>query len=163
MFQECSIKKTINSDNIFRLGQLDKNNSTRSQAKVRPLKLVTDRKAEKWKIVKRINALKQKGVFIRLDLNQAKRLEDFRFCQKLTETREKFQTETFKIRGEKVIRLTTLVLLSNVLSVKGKLSEIQVLFSQFNIICLTETHLDSLVPDTMLFDAADKQVLGVVL
>ena len=49
-------------------------------------------------------------------------------------------------------------LLSNVRSVKGKLNDIQVLSSQFNIICLTETHLDSLVPNTMLFDAADKPV-----
>ena len=30
LLQECSIKKTINSDNIFRLDQLDKNNSTSS-------------------------------------------------------------------------------------------------------------------------------------
>ena len=33
--------------------------------------------------------------------------------------------------------------------------------SQLNIICLTETHLDSLVPHKMLFDAADKQVFRV--
>ena len=33
--------------------------------------------------------------------------------------------------------------------------------SQFSIICLTETHLDALVPDTMLFDAADKLVFRV--
>ena len=62
LLQECSIKKTTNFDNIFRLEQLDKNNSTSSKAKVKPLKLVTDRKTKKWKIVKRINALKQKGI-----------------------------------------------------------------------------------------------------
>ena len=50
------------------------------------------------------------------------------------------------------------LLLSKVRSVKEKLNEIQVSCSQFNIICLTETHLDSLVPNTMLFDAADKPV-----
>ena len=63
-----------------------------------------------------------------------------------------------------MIRLTTLsLLLSKVRSVEEKLNEIQVSSSQFNTICLTETHLDSLVPDTMLFDAANKPVCRVDL
>ena len=43
LLQECSIKKTNNFDNIFRLEQLNKNNSTNSKAKVRLLKPVTDK------------------------------------------------------------------------------------------------------------------------
>ena len=43
LLQECSIKKTNNCDNIFRLEQLNKNNSTNSKAKVRLLKPVTDK------------------------------------------------------------------------------------------------------------------------
>ena len=61
LLQECSIKKTINFDNIFRLEQPDKNNSNSGKAKVRPLKPVTDSKSKKGDIVKRINVLKQKG------------------------------------------------------------------------------------------------------
>ena len=53
------------------------------------------------------------------------------------------------------------LLLSKVGSAEEKLNEIQVSCSQLNIICLTETHLDSLVPHKMLFDAADKQVFRV--
>ena len=53
------------------------------------------------------------------------------------------------------------LLLSKVRSVEENLNDIQVSCSQLNIICLTGTHIDSLVPDTMLFDAADKPVFRV--
>ena len=76
LLQKCSIKKTITSDNIFRLEQLDKNSSTGNLTNVRLLKPVTDSKAKKWNIVKRLNVLKQR--FIRLDLEQAEKLEEFR-------------------------------------------------------------------------------------
>ena len=56
-------------------------------------------------------------------------------------------------KGDPVNNLS--LLLSEVRAVEEKVTEIQVSSSQFNIICLT------LVPDTMLFDAADKPVFRV--
>ena len=49
------------------------------------------------------------------------------------------------------------MLLSNVRSIKGKLVELNALASEYPILCLTETHLDSTISSSELLDSIDKK------
>lgn len=57
-------------------------------------------------------------------------------------------------RGDNMLKL----FLANTRSAKGKAPEITALTNDFDIICLTETHIDDTVPNNCIIEAPDKKV-----
>ena len=62
--------------------------------------------------------------------------------------------ETGKQKGNNLLRL----FLANIRSAKGKTSELQSLILNYDIICLTETHLDDTIPSSYVTQDRDKTV-----
>lgn len=52
-------------------------------------------------------------------------------------------------------------LLLNARSIKGKLTELQALSFDYDLICITETHLDPSFPNSLIFDSTDKVIYRV--
>jgi len=57
--------------------------------------------------------------------------------------------------------IPTKILLLNARSLRGKINEIQVLFSECDILCITETHLDSSYKNDMILDSSHKHIYRV--
>ena len=43
-------------------------------------------------------------------------------------------------------------------SIKGKLTEIQALTTEYELMCFTETHLDCTIPNALIFEPSDKTI-----
>ena len=97
LLQECHLPKA-HEDSCHRIGHKVEN-------KVRPLRLSTCSASKKWDILKRINALRKRGVFARLDLNKEERESDFRLRQQLIQARNQSPDKTFKIKNREIVEI----------------------------------------------------------
>lgn len=96
LLKQCSIRPDVSSSECFRLGQ-------KKTDKSRPVKVVFKSESDKWEALRRINNMKQKGIFARLDLTKEEQERDFRLRQELKQTREKNPNQKFKIMKNKVV------------------------------------------------------------
>lgn len=106
LFSECHMSYKLDPNKIFRLGRINDENSQGGQ-KVRPLKICTTSKEEKWEIVKRVNNLRKSKVFAKLDMTKEERDEDFRLFQTLKKTRDKNPSDKFKIFRKQIVKINS--------------------------------------------------------
>lgn len=109
--------------------------------------------------MKRINGLKKPGIFVKTDMNKEEREQDFQLYMTLKKTREQNPENTYKIIRKKSSTNESLkMVLANTRSIKGKMNELQVLSYQYNILCLTETHIDNTFTNNEILQPSNKAI-----
>ena len=97
-FHECHINVELRPASVTRLGAL-------AQGKNRPIRVTLDTEDRKWEVLKRINAVKIRGIFARLDMSREEREKDFSLRRELRETRGADPENSYKIVKGKVTRV----------------------------------------------------------
>ena len=90
------------NENTHRLGNYD---SQKHSARPRPVRLNTKSETQKWELLKRVNGLKIRGVFARLDLSKEDQEKDFRLRKELREINSRSGEGKFVIRRGKIVKV----------------------------------------------------------
>lgn len=106
LLKKCHLSTNIEQHYVHRLGRVDsKKANNQNGAKPRPIKICTNSNETKWDILKRINDLKEQGIFAKPDLTKKEQEADFRLRQELKQKREDNPSHTFKIQKSKVVQI----------------------------------------------------------
>jgi len=89
LIHDCHLHNKIEQQYVHKLGRVDNIKVDKQGRNIpRPLKLCTKTRAEKWKIIKRINQLRVQGIFAKPDLTKEEKEADFWLKMELKKTRE---------------------------------------------------------------------------
>lgn len=99
ILRQCNLTGSVDTEHCHRLGQ-------KKPEKSRPVKVALKSESEKWEVLKRINSMKPRNVFGRLDLTKEEQEKDFRLRQELKKTRVQNPDNHYKIVKNKVVQVT---------------------------------------------------------
>jgi hypothetical protein len=94
----CGIKNSFAKDQVMRLGE-------RKEGRARPVRVCLKTEADKWELLKRINANKPAGVFARLDLCKEEQERDFHLRTELKKVRAEDTKNSYKIIRGKITKI----------------------------------------------------------
>lgn len=108
LVKNCHLSMEIKMQDMHRLGKFENIKTDKNGLKIpRPIKLCIDSKERKWDILKRINALRVKGIFAKPDLTHEEREADFQLRTELKKIREENPGHAYKIKNNKVIQINS--------------------------------------------------------
>lgn len=89
------IALSVHPTNVLRLGR-------KIEDKIRPLKISFESEFDKWKFLKRLNAIKPENVFGKLDLTESERKKESELYKQLLQYREENPDKKLKIKNMEI-------------------------------------------------------------